>query len=163
MRGEHTPKILLAVVEILAKGAHTEGHYRLSKAYSMLSCQRKSLSSPAQPLTNNMRTTIGLLIVSVIAEAIAIFGTPPEFRVFAAAVLVPAIILNVLFIVYGRRRMVWSYWGAMVVGIVLMLIQVGISVNPVGSGPPAGITALFIVLPALVSLKSYESILELRK
>ncbi len=108
-----------------------------------------------------MRTTIGLLIVSVIAEVIAIFGTPAEFRVFAAAILVPAIILNVLFIVYGRRRMVWSYVGAMVVGIVLILIQVGISLQ--GGGPPAGITALFIVLPALVSLKSYESILELRK
>ncbi len=102
-----------------------------------------------------------MLIVSVIAEVIAIFGTPAEFRVFAVAVLVPAIILNILFIVYGRRRKIWSYWGAMVVGIVLLLIQVQISVG--GTGPPAGIEALFIVLPALVSLKSYESILELRK
>ncbi len=111
-----------------------------------------------------MRTTIGLLIVSVIAEVIAIFGTPAEFRVFAVAVLVPAIILNILFIVYGRRRKVWSYWGAMVVGIVLLLIQVGIgTAGGPGSGPPTGIEALFIVLPALVSLKSYESILELRK
>jgi len=82
--------------------------------------------------------------------------------VLAAVVLTPAIILNVLFIIYGIRGNLWSYAGAMAVGIALVLIQVAISFEPDG-GPPTGIEALYIVPPELVSLKSYESILELRK
>jgi len=48
------------------------------------------------------------------------------------------------------------------VGIALVLIQVVISFGADG-GSPTGIEVLYIVLPALVCLKSYESIIELRK
>ena len=120
-----------------------------------------------------MRATIGLLIVSVIAVVIGRFVSPDEPGVaksefgpfpiivgpFLAALIV---ILNALFIVYCRRRKLWSYVGAMVLGIFLLLAQVGIGASQ-SSGPPAGIEAFYVVLPALVALKSYESILELRK
>jgi len=109
-----------------------------------------------------MRAVTGLLVISAIAEVIGILGTPPDARVLVVVVLIPAIVLNILFIIYSRRGKLWSYAGAMVVGIALILIQVAISFEPDG-GPPTGIEALYIVLPALVSLKSYESILELRK
>ena len=116
-----------------------------------------------------MRATIGLLIVSVIAVVIGLIGTPAEGQTywgpfpiiigpFLAALIV---ILNALFIVYCRRRKLWSYVGAMVLGIFLLLAQVGIGASQ--TSPPAGIEAFYVVLPALVALKSYESILELRK
>ena len=121
-----------------------------------------------------MRATIGLLIVSLIAVVIGRLGSsdvlpgeqgaefgpfPIIIGPFLAALIV---ILNALFIVYCRRRKLWSYVGAMVLGIFLLLTQVGIGASQ-SSGPPAGIEAFYVVLPALVALKSYESILELRK
>lgn len=52
-------------------------------------------------------------------------------------------------------------------GVVAILIQVMITLQegpePLGSGPPVGVSALYITLPALICLKNYESILELRK
>ena len=47
-----------------------------------------------------------------------------------------------------------------------MILRVAVSTQPnleVGGGLPIGITALYIVLGALVSLKNYEATLELRK
>ncbi len=107
-----------------------------------------------------MRTTIGLLVVYPIALVIGLVGTPKDAQLYAAAIIVPAIILDIVFVVYCRRRKLWSYVGAMVLGIALLLIQVGIGTQ--SAGPPAGIEAFYVVFPALVALKSYESVLELR-
>ncbi len=49
------------------------------------------------------------------------------------------------------------------IGVALRII---VSAQPsldVGEGLPVGVTALYIVLGALVSLKYYESMLELKK
>ncbi len=108
-----------------------------------------------------MRTTIGLLVIYPIALVIGLLGTPKDAQLFAAAIIVPAIILDILFVVYCRRRKLWSYVGATVLGIAFLLIQVGIG-SQEGTGPPAGIEAFYVVFPALLALKSYESVLELR-
>lgn len=113
-------------------------------------------------LTTNMRATFGLLVVYVVAGVIATAVSPPEFWPIGLALIVP----NVVFIFYCRRRKTWSYAGALVVGVVAILVQVMITVqegpNPLAGGPPVGVSALYITLPALICLKSYESILELR-
>jgi hypothetical protein len=51
-------------------------------------------------------------------------------------------------------------------GALGVILRVAVSTQPnleVGGGLPIGITSLFIVLCALVSLKNYEATLELRK
>jgi len=108
-----------------------------------------------------MRAAIGSMIIYIIALLLAIPGTPAQFRLFASSILVPIIILNLIFIVYGRRRKLWSYVGALVVAAVGMAVQFAISFQP--PGPPVGVTVLYTVLPAIVALKSYESVIELRK
>ena len=77
------------------------------------------------------------------------------------------IVPNIIFIFFCRRRKAWSYAGALVLGVIAILLQVMITVqegpNPLAGGPPVGVSALYITLPALICPKSYESILELRK
>ena len=51
-------------------------------------------------------------------------------------------------------------------GAVGVILRVIVSTQPgleVGGGLPVGVTALYIMLGALVSLKNYEAMLELRK
>ncbi len=66
-----------------------------------------------------MRTTVGLLVVYVIAVIIALAVSPPEFLPIGLALIVP----NFVFIFYCRRRKTWSYAGALVVGVVAILVQ----------------------------------------
>jgi hypothetical protein len=50
-------------------------------------------------------------------------------------------------------------------GALGVILRVVISMNPsleVGGGLPVGVTVLYIVLGSLVSLKNYESVLDLR-
>ncbi len=121
------------------------------------------MSTVVQNLTTNMKATIGLLIVYVIAVIIVLVPSPPEFRPLGLGLIAP----NIIFIVYCRRRKTWSYAGALVLGVIAILLQVMITVqegpNPLSGGPPVGVSALYITLPALICLKSYESILELRR
>jgi hypothetical protein len=70
-----------------------------------------------------------------------------------------------LFIYYCRKRKVWSYAGASILGTIGVILRVVISTQPnleVGGGLPIGITVLYIVLGAMVALKNYEAMLELK-
>ena len=63
-----------------------------------------------------------------------------------------------------RKRKVWSYAGASIIGAIGVILRVIVSTQPgleVGGGLPVGVTVLYIVLGALVSLKNYEAMLEL--
>lgn len=127
------------------------------------------MSSNAEALSVNMRSAIGLLefflVAIVVALGITIVSVPAGVQVLAGAVVSPIIVLSVVFIHYCRRRKIWSYAGASVLGAIGVLLRVVISTQPtleVGGGLPIGVTVFYIVLGALVSLKSYECVLELR-
>ncbi len=87
-------------------------------------------------------------------------------RFLSVVFITPITILSIVFIYYCRRKKVWSYAGASILGALGVILRVAVSTQPsleVGGGLPVGVTALYIVLGALVSLKNYEAMLELRK
>jgi peptidoglycan/LPS O-acetylase OafA/YrhL len=128
------------------------------------------LTFDTEPLSINLRTAIGLLEVFVVAIIfafiVAIVNGTAEIRLIALSVVTPQIILILIFIYYCRRKKVWSFAGASIFGAVGVILRVVVSTQPnleVGGGLPVGITALYIVLGALVSLKNYEAMIELRE
>jgi hypothetical protein len=117
-----------------------------------------------------MRAAIGLLevfLAAIIAAlGITIASVPLGVQVLATFLISPVIILTAVFIHYCRKRKTWSFVGASVLGAIGVLLRVAISTQPnleVGGGLPVGVTVLYIVLGAMVSLKNYESFLELRE
>ena len=116
-----------------------------------------------------MRTSIVLLEVFLVAIILALIVTLInsvfEVQLLAIILVSPLIILNIVFIYYCGKRKVWSYAGASILGAIGVILRVIISTQPnleVGGGLPIGITVLYIVLGALVSLKNYEAMLELK-
>ena len=129
----------------------------------------KKLKSETEPLSINMKTAIVLLEIFLIAIILALIVTVInsvfEVQLLAITLVSPIIILNIVFIYYCRKRKVWSYAGASILGVIGVILRVIISTQPnleVGGGLPVGITVLYIVLGVLVALKNYESFLELR-
>jgi hypothetical protein len=117
-----------------------------------------------------MRTAVVLLelfLVAIILAFLATFATgTTEMQLLSVAFITPITLLSLVFIYYCRRKKVWSYAGASILGALGVILRVAVSTQPnleVGGGLPVGITALYIVLGALVSLKNYEAMLELRK
>ena len=116
-----------------------------------------------------MKTSIVLLEVFLVAIILALIVTVMNsvfnVQILAVTLISPIIILTIVFIYYCRKRKVWSYAGASILGVIGVILRVTISTQPnleVGGGLPLGITVLYIVLGALVALKNYESFLELR-
>ena len=104
--------------------------------------------------------------MAIILAFLATFATgTSEMRLLSVAFITPIVILSVIFIYFCRRRKVWSYAGASILGALGVILRVAVSTQPnleVGGGLPVGVTALYIVLGALVSMKNYESMLELK-
>jgi hypothetical protein len=126
------------------------------------------MSGLPQSLSNNMRTALSLLEVFVVAIVLALVVTLENVsrgvQVVAVVSVTPIIVLSLVFIYYCRKRKVWSYAGASILGAIGVALRVAVSTNPsleVGGGLPVGVTAFYIVLGALVSLKNYEAVLEL--
>jgi hypothetical protein len=127
-------------------------------------------STPAgPPLTTNMKSAVALLAVFavtiVLAFSITIATGTAEMRMLAVGAIVPITALDLVFIYYCRKRRLWAYAGGLVLGVVGMALRVVVSTQPsleVGGGLPVGVTVLYIVLGALVALKSYESMLDFR-
>jgi hypothetical protein len=120
-------------------------------------------------LSTNMKTAIALLYIFTAAIIAAFIITeisvPPNVQALAVGFITPLVILSVFFIFYCRKGKAWSFVGATILGAVGVLLRVIVSTQPnleVGGGLPVGLTVLYIVLGALVSLKSYESWLELK-
>jgi len=117
-----------------------------------------------------MKTAIGLLEIFVVAIILALIVTITSVssgvQLLATVLVSPIIILSIVFIYYCKKRRVWSYAGASILGAIGVILRVVISTKPnleVGGGLPVGVTVLYIVIGTLVSLKNYESVLELRK
>ena len=71
-----------------------------------------------------------------------------EVQLLAITLISPLIILNIIFIYYCRKRKVWSYAGASILGALGVILRVIVSTQPnleVGGGLPVGITVLYIV------------------
>ncbi len=129
----------------------------------------RKLTFVTEPLSVNMRTSIVLLEVFLVAIILALIVTVInsvfEVQILAITLISPLIILNIVFIYYCRKRKVWSYAGASILGAIGVILRVIVSTQPnleVGGGLPVGITVLYIVLGAFVSLKNYEAMLELK-
>lgn len=127
------------------------------------------MSGATDSLSINLRTAIGLTEVFVVAIIIALLVTVQSFSapVQAVAVIsvIPIIVLSLLFIYYCRKRRLWSFAGASILGAIGICFRVVVSTQPnleVGGGLPIGVTVVYIVLGALVSLKNYEAFLELK-
>jgi hypothetical protein len=115
-----------------------------------------------------MRTAVVLLEIFAVAIVVAFgltFATgTAEMRVLSVGFITPILILSLVFIYYCRRMKAWSFAGALILGLVGIGLRVAVSTQPsleVGGGLPASVTTLYIVLGALLALKSYESLLEL--
>ncbi len=122
-----------------------------------------------QTLSVNMGASIGLLVIFtvsiVLALVVTLVSAPSGVQVLALALVTPQILLCIAFIHYCRKGLWWSYAGTSILGALGVLLRVAISTQPaleVGGGLPTGVTAFYIVLGALVSLKGYESVLEIR-
>jgi hypothetical protein len=127
------------------------------------------LKSITEPLSINLRTSIVLLEVFLVAIILAlivtVLNTVFEVQILAITLISPLIILNIIFIYYCRKRKVWSYAGASILGVIGVVLRVIVSTQPnleVGGGLPVGVTVLYIVLGALVAMKNYEAMLELK-
>jgi FtsH-binding integral membrane protein len=127
------------------------------------------LKNKQDTLSVNMRTAISLTEIFVVAILLAFLVTfingTTEMRVISVAFITPVTVLGLAFSYYCRKRKVWSFAGASVLGILGVILRVVVSTQPgleVGGGIPVAITALYIVLGALMALKNYESVLELR-
>ena len=123
----------------------------------------------SKSLSVSMKTAVALLVVFtiaiILAFAVTIITGTTEIRFIALAFVTPLTILNLVFVYYCRQRRLWSYVGAAVIAAIGISLRVAVSTMPsleVGGGLPSGVTALYIVIAALVVLKCYESILELR-
>ena len=128
------------------------------------------LKSTDEQLSVNMKTAIGLLELFVIAIVLAFVATVTTgtmvMQVLAAGLITPIVVVALVFIYYCRRRKIWSYAGATVLGALGVMLRVIVSTQPsleVGGGLPVGVTVLYIVIGVLVSMKNYECVLELRK
>jgi len=127
------------------------------------------MSTNSKNLSTNMKAAIALLYVftaAIIAAFITtIISVPANVQILAVGFITPLVVLSLVFIFYCRKGKAWSFAGATILGAIDVLLRVIISTQPnleVGGGLPIGITAFYIVLGALVSLKSYESWLELK-
>ena len=116
-----------------------------------------------------MKSAIGLLevflVAIVVALVITVYSVPIGVKLLALGAVTPFIVLTIAFIYYCRRRKIWSFAGASILGAAGVMLRVIISTKPsleVGGGLPVGVTVLYIVLGTLVSLKNYESFLELK-
>jgi hypothetical protein len=116
-----------------------------------------------------MKAAISLLEVFVLAIVLALVITitnvSTKVQLLAIVLVSPILFLSLVFIYFCRKRKIWSFAGASVLGALGVILRVVINMNPsleVGGGLPVGVTVLYIVLGSLVSLKNYESVLDLR-
>jgi len=89
------------------------------------------LTSNHEPISINMRTAIGLQKIFVITIILAFIATlttgTAEMRLISVALITPFIILSLAFIYYCRKRKVWGYAGASILGAVGVVLRVIVS------------------------------------
>lgn len=100
----------------------------------------------------------------MVAIGAALFEVPAGVRPLAAALVVPVMVLALVFLYFCGKGRFWSYVGAAVLGLFGITLRLVISTQPnlePPGGVPTGITAVYIVLGALLAVKAYESTFEL--
>jgi len=130
----------------------------------------KDLTDSSAPLSTNMKTAVTLLYVFIIAIVGALVVTlssvSSNVQIIAVVSVTPILVLSAIFVYFCRKGKAWSFAGASILGALGVILRVVVSTEPnleVGGGLPAGVTALYIVIGALVALKNYESFTELKK
>jgi len=124
---------------------------------------------PSEHLSARMRTAVLLLclflIAVVAALAITIIETSAGVRVLASVVVLPVVALTAVCLYFSLRRNIWGFAGAAVLGGVGLGLRLAISTRPsleVGGGLPVWVSAIYIILGALVAIWNVASVLELR-
>lgn len=127
------------------------------------------MTTTARAPSVNMRTAVALLEIFIVAITLALVATVTSVSstvaLLALSAVTPMIVLGLIFVYYCRKGKAWSFAGAAILGLAGVALRVIISAQPaleVGGGLPIGVTVIYIVMGALVSLKTYESFLELR-
>jgi len=121
------------------------------------------------PLSLRMRSAVVLTELFVVAIVLALLITlssvSPSAQLLAAGAVAPIIVLSLVFIRYCRRRKLWGYAGASVLGAVGVCLRIAVSTQPsleVGGGLPLWVSALYIVLGVMVASVNFMAALELR-
>ena len=130
----------------------------------------KELTDSSALLSTNMKTAVALLYVFIVAIvgalAVTLLSVSSSVQIIAVVSVTPILVLSVIFVYFCRKGKAWSFAGASILGALGVILRVVVSTEPnleVGGGLPAGVTALYIVIGALVALKNYESFTELKK
>lgn len=122
-------------------------------------------------LNTNMKTAITLLEILLAAIVLAvvitiIYGTT-EVRIIATVFAAPQIILYLIFIYYCKMGKFWSYAGALILSLIGIILRVSVSTQPnleVGAGGlPVDVQVIYLVLGALVALKTYEAMTDIKE
>jgi len=126
------------------------------------------VTDPAGP-TRTAEAAVALLelfIVAVVAAlVITLASVPPEVQLIASAAVVPILAASFVLLYYCRKGRAWGFGGASILGVVGVLLRIAVAMNPsleVGGGLPIGVTALYVVLGALLALTNSVAFLQLR-
>ena len=115
----------------------------------------------------NMKSTVALLISNSVFLIIGLILTPPEDRAFFGPIVAPFIILYMVFAYFCLKEKKWSYTGSLILSIIAIVLffvlMSGLVMPEEGQGPPAVFTALLMILPVLLAVKSYEALDSLTK
>ena len=80
-----------------------------------------------------MRAAIGLLEIFVVAIILAFLVTlttgTTEMQLISVVFIIPITVLSIAFIYYCKKRKIWSYIGASVLGILGVILRVVVSIN----------------------------------
>jgi len=124
---------------------------------------------PSEHLSPRMRTAVLLLCLFLMAVVAALATTIVEtsagVRFLASVVVLPIVVLVAVCLYLSLRRNIWGYAGAAVLGAVGLGLRLAISTRPsleVGGGLPLWVSAIYIILGALVAIWNVASVLELR-
>lgn len=116
-----------------------------------------------------MKTAISLLYIFIVAIVTALIITlisvPSGVKLLAIVFVTPFVVLSLIFVHFCRLKKAWSFAGASILGAAGAILRAIVNTRPnleVAGGLPIGVTVLYIMIGTLLSLKSYESLLELR-
>ena len=88
----------------------------------------------SDPPSVDVETAVGVTVVfgmAVIAAlVVTVVSAPAGVQILAVTSVVPMIVLELVFIFYGRRKRLWAFAGASVLGAVGVCFRVAVSTRP---------------------------------
>jgi len=123
-------------------------------------------SEPLSPPIRTAVTLLALYLAAVVATlAVTLAETSPDVGLLTCVVVAPITVLSVVCIHLCRRRNLQGLAGALMQGVIGVGLRPAIGSQPsleVGGGLPVWVSAICILLGALVTTWSVWSVLELR-